>query len=159
VSPSSNIDTGAPFVLHLRPSTDANWFASRMLPALGSGRPWRCGLPAPGLMTSTIRLCGHHGWERAEATEGRRRTAGKAASAGAWKLAEVIPKASFASVKFTYTFDLRDDWTHGCEVVASEDPPDFARAPGYVRASLPVPRLRLGNDPDQCGRLRDDDQP
>ena len=110
-----------------------------MLPALGSGRPWRCGLPAPGLMTSTIRLCGHHGWERAEATEGRRRTAGKAASAGAWKLAEVIPKASFASVKFTYTFDLGDDRTHACEVVASDDPPDFSCAPGYVRTSMPVP--------------------
>ena len=91
---------------------------------------------------------------RRPTTDGR-----KSGISGAWKLAEVIPKASFASVKFTYTFDLRDDWTHGCEVVASEDPPDFARAPGYVRASLPVPRLRLGNDPDQCGRLRDDDQP
>ena len=51
----------------------------------------------------------------------------------------MIPKASFASVKFTYTFDLGDDWTHACEVVASDDPPDFSRAPGYERTSIPVP--------------------
>jgi hypothetical protein len=52
---------------------------------------------------------------------------------------QVIPKASFPSVKFTYMFDLGDEWTHACEVVASDDPPDFSRAPAYVRTSLPVP--------------------
>ena len=70
----------------------------------------------------------------------------------------VIPKASFASVKFTYTFDLGDDWTHACEVVASDDPPDFSRAPAYVRTSLPVPSSAVEPSPDQYGRLRDDDQ-
>jgi hypothetical protein len=56
-----------------------------------------------------------------------------------WKLAEVIPKVSFPSVKFTYTFDLGDEWTPACEVLASDDQPDFSRAPAYVRTSLSVP--------------------
>jgi hypothetical protein len=50
-------------------------------------------------------------------------------------------------VKFTYTFDLGDDWTDACEVVAQGGLPEFSRAPAYVRTSLPVPHLRLGNDP------------
>ena len=51
-----------------------------------------------------------------------------------------------------------DDWTHACEFVAQEDPPDFSRAPAYVRTSLPVPSFGWGTIPDQYGRLRDDDQ-
>lgn len=31
-------------------------------------------------------------------------------------------------VKFTYTFDLGDDWTHACEVVAQDDPPVRTRS-------------------------------
>ena len=62
-------------------------------------------------------------------------------------------------VKFTYTFDLGDDWTDACEVVAQADPPDFSRAPAaYMRTSLPVPIFGWGTIPDQYGRLRDDDQ-
>lgn len=60
--------------------------------------------------------------------------------------------------KFTYTFDLGDDWTHACEVVAQDDPPDFSGAPAYMRTSLPVPIFGWGTIPDQYGRLRDDDQ-
>jgi hypothetical protein len=76
----------------------------------------------------------------ARRSHGRQTTDGrKAEPAGPWKLADVIPKASFASVKFTYTFDIGDDWTHACEVVASDGPPDFSRAPGYERTSIPVP--------------------
>ena len=111
-----------------------------MLRALGSGSPWRCGLPASGLMTVNNRplrsTTDGSAQKRRKADDGRPK---KAESAGAWKLAVVIPKASFASVKFTYTFDLGDDWTHACEFVASDDPPDFSHAPGYVRTSMPVP--------------------
>ena len=47
-------------------------------------------------------------------------------------------------VKFTYTFDLGDDWTDACEVVAQGDSPEFSRAPAYVRTSLPVPPSSAG---------------
>jgi hypothetical protein len=39
------------------------------------------------------------------------------------------------------------DWTHACEDVAQDDPPDFCRAPAYVRASLPVPIFGWGTIP------------
>jgi hypothetical protein len=61
-------------------------------------------------------------------------------------------------VKFTYTFDLGDDWTDACEVVAQDDAPDFSPAPAYMRTSLPVPIFGWGTIPDQYGRRRDDDQ-
>jgi hypothetical protein len=73
-------------------------------------------------------------------------------------LAEVIPKASFPSVKFTYAFDFGDDWTHACEVLASNDPPDFSRAPANVCPSL-SPSSAGERSPNQYGPLRDDDQP
>jgi len=60
--------------------------------------------------------------------------------------------------KFTYTFDLGDDWTHACEVLAQDDPPDFSGAPAYMRTSLPVAIFGWGTIPDQYGRLHDDDQ-
>ena len=40
-----------------------------------------------------------------------------------------------------------DDWTHACEFVAQEYPPDFLPCAG-IRAHQPAgPQLRLGNDP------------
>jgi hypothetical protein len=55
-------------------------------------------------------------------------------------------------------FDLGDEWTHACEVVAQDDPPHFSCAPAYMRHSLPVPIFGWGTIPDQYGRRRDDDQ-
>ena len=52
-------------------------------------------------------------------------------------------------VTVTHTFDLGDDWTHAREVVAQDDPPDFSRAPAYVRTSVPVPIFGWGTIPDQ----------
>ncbi|MGH2882273.1 MAG: IS1096 element passenger TnpR family protein [Solirubrobacteraceae bacterium] len=50
-------------------------------------------------------------------------------------------------VKLTYTFDLGDDWTDACAVVAQDDPPDFSPR-ARIHAHQPAgPHLRLGNDP------------
>ena len=76
----------------------------------------------------------------------------------AWKLAVVIPKASFASVKFTYTFDLGDDWTHACEVAAADDPPDFSPARHTCAPACRSPSSAGERSRDQSGRLRDDDR-
>jgi hypothetical protein len=70
----------------------------------------------------------------------------------------VIPKASFPSVKSTYTFDLGDDWTHACEVVAQD-----SRRTSPARRHTCAPACRppifgWGTIPDHYGRLRDNDQ-
>lgn len=61
--------------------------------------------------------------------------------------------------EFTYTFDLGDNWTHACVVLAQHDPADFSGAPAYMRTSLPIPIFGWGAIPDQYGRVRDDDEP
>lgn len=57
-----------------------------------------------------------------------------------------------AGEEFTFTFDLGDDWSHHCRVLAEETYLDATEAPPG-----PVPILGWGSIPDQYGRLTPDD--
>jgi pRiA4b ORF-3-like protein len=56
--------------------------------------------------------------------------------------------------RFTYVFDLGDDWQHDCDVV--EDGIDPIETYGDIPPS-PVPIWGWGTIPDQYGRLTEDD--
>ncbi|HTE83914.1 MAG TPA: hypothetical protein VK821_04210 [Dehalococcoidia bacterium] len=58
-----------------------------------------------------------------------------------------------AGARFTYIYDLGDEWRHECEVEGSDVDPE--EASGTV-PDKPVPFWGWGNIPDQYGRLADD---
>ena len=55
--------------------------------------------------------------------------------------------------RFSYTFDLGDDWRHGCEVLREKTDPHLLFEPGELPA-LPVAIWGWGWIPDQYGRER-----
>lgn len=57
-----------------------------------------------------------------------------------------------AGTRFTYVYDLGDEWRHECEVEGSDVDPE--EASGTV-PEKPIPFWGWGNIPDQYGRLVD----
>ena len=60
-----------------------------------------------------------------------------------------------AGTKFTYVFDLGDDWTHECTVEATDADPEELL--GGVPPQ-PVPFYGWGSIPDEYGREADEDE-
>ena len=58
--------------------------------------------------------------------------------------------------RFSYTFDLGDDWRHSCEVLGEKTDPHLLFEPGELPA-LPVAIWGWGWIPDQYGRERFED--
>ena len=60
-----------------------------------------------------------------------------------------------AGTRFTYVFDLGDDWTHECTVEATDADPEEVLGGAPLQ---PVPFYGWGSIPDQYGRETDEDQ-